>query len=178
MASFVNGNTHHIYIPVEPSEEYPGGLRKVRSGEEFEATEGRPEEIVRETPGVVEVGTEEAERAAERLGRRSELIAASGPGAFPAVSEEEFAGRSGIHVTGRDTGEPVGAEAEAAPAVEAEAERSLMDLTVPELRDLAEERGVEVASDARKAEIVAALEEAESGGGTTTSESLPESARG
>jgi hypothetical protein len=32
------------------------------------------------------------------------------------------------------------------------------ELTVPELKDLADKRGVEILSDARKAEIIAALE--------------------
>ena len=32
------------------------------------------------------------------------------------------------------------------------------ELTVPELKDLAEKRGIELLSDARKAEIIAALE--------------------
>jgi hypothetical protein len=43
----------------------------------------------------------------------------------------------------------------------------LDDLTVAELRDLAEERGVDVPSDAKKADLVAALE---ADGGSTLAE--------
>lgn len=176
MPSFVNTNVHHIYVTVEPSEEHPSGLRKVKAGEEFEVT-GRAADIALETPGVAEAGSEEADAFSERWEARQGLIAAPGPAAFPAAGGAEFAGRSGIHVTGRDAGVPVGAESEEAPAPSVE---DLGEMTVAELRDLAEERGIEVSSTARKAEIVDMLEaEAElEQGSTTTSESLPESAKG
>lgn len=53
-----------------------------------------------------------------------------------------------------------GAEPEAEEDEEPEAE-DLADSTVPELRELADERGVELPARANKADIIAALEEAE-----------------
>lgn len=206
MPSFVNTNVHHIYVPVEPDEESPGGLKRIRAGEEF-TVHGRAADLAQDTPGVARAGSDEAERFGEEWERRRELIAAPGPAAFPAVEPEETTERSGIHITGNDSGMPVASEVEPGdvkdgsgddphakavavgrghveregkPGPEEEAEE-LGDLTVAELRDLADERGVELPSGARKAEIVETLEAAESessgGGGTTTTETLGEGAK-
>lgn len=204
MPSFVNANTHHIYVPAEPEEGNTSGLQRVLPGAEFEA-HGRAADLALQMAGVHRAGSDEAKRFAEQWERRRELIAAPGPGAFPAVEPEAASERSGIHLTGADSGMPVAAEEEPGDVkdgtgedphpravavgrgrVEREGEKpepeeeALEDLTVAELRDLADERGVELATGARKAEIVETLEAAEAeaaeatggGGGTTTTETL------
>ena len=60
------------------------------------------------------------------------------------------------HETYRNRNAPAAPEAQATPPA------ALSTLTVPQLRELAEQRGVDLQGATRKAEIVAALEAAES----------------
>lgn len=117
--AFINTNHHEAYI-VDPERQddrtsEASGLLRVAAESEFEVASGRLAEEAEKCPGVVKAGSAEAREFTKKggtLDQRNLMRSSSGPDVFPVPEEERTAERSGLHITGRDSGVPVAAEAE------------------------------------------------------------------
>jgi hypothetical protein len=195
VTTFVNTNHHRVYIqdPDRDSEDSVQGLLRVGARQKVEAT-GALAERLEETPGVVRANSDEGKAFTKKGGGRDEyelLTAGPGPDAFPVPEEERVSERSGLHITGRDSGVPV-ADVEKEPgdvkdgtgydpfegvaaveqgevtrgdlpkAVEeelsVETPGDLSELAVSDLNALIEARDLDVPKGASKEEKIAAIE--------------------
>jgi len=114
---FLNSNAHDVYVR-DPERQHEAtaensGLLRVGPREKFSVT-GRLADEAATVPGVLKASSKEAKEFTKKGGRFDQddlMMSSSGPDVFP-VPEEERGVRSGLHITGRDSGVPVAADVE------------------------------------------------------------------
>lgn len=125
MTRFINTRPGPVFVSdpeFQHDETSVSGLLKVAAESEFSAS-GRLAEEAERTGGIVKANSDAGKEFTREpkggknpqpggtLWRRSLQRSVSGPDVFP-VPEEDRAERSGLHITGRDSGVPVAAEEE------------------------------------------------------------------
>lgn len=116
MTTFLNTNPHNIYVrdPERQDERTSAanGLLRVPPESEFKVADGRLSEEAETVPGVLRANSKAAKDWDKNVRTARDLArSASGPDVFP-VPEDERGVRSGLHITGRDSGVPVAADVE------------------------------------------------------------------
>lgn len=112
--AFINTNPHEVYFndPERQDERTSeaSGLLRVAAESEFEVASGRIAEEAEKVPGVYKRDSKEAREFTKKggeLDQRNIMRSSSGDNVFPVPEEERTAERSGLHITGRDSGVPV-----------------------------------------------------------------------
>lgn len=115
--TFINTNRQVVYVedPNFSDEKTAenGGLRKLRSGEEVKTSDEAFAAALDATGGVVTTTSPEGKEFNSKAARELRELhdAAPGPAAWPAVDDPD-AERSGLHITGKDSGMPVASDVE------------------------------------------------------------------
>lgn len=116
--AFINTNPHDVYVqdPERQADETSeaSGLLRVGPHREYSAS-GRLADELSECAGVVKKDSNAGREFTKKggaLDQHNALTAGPGPATFPVPEHERTAERSGLHITGRDSGVPVAADVE------------------------------------------------------------------
>lgn len=106
MPDFVNLNRHRVYV-----DDPEVGLQRIVPRQEVSAT-GAYADNLENTGGVFKAGSKEAKEREKHLDALEQNLESVGPKAFPVTDEDQLVERSGLHITGKDSGIPVANEQE------------------------------------------------------------------